>query len=180
MKPKLHDGIKVYSVTAQVLPEERAKLLQLGFDGVMMKPFREQELLTLFKDDTSFVELEELQPEKHMDISFNPSYLQKMTFGDEEQLVKILKRFNEDCLQDIDDLKLSMETNNVSQFSLLVHRLAGRIAQIGSGELAADFRKLEIDVMGQTEINHGIRSEAVRLIPGLYYLVDLVNDYSIS
>jgi signal transduction histidine kinase/FixJ family two-component response regulator len=180
MKPKLHDGIKVYSVTAQVLPEERAKLLQLGFDGVMMKPFREHELLTLFKDSSSFMEVEEVASDKHMDISFNPSYLQKMTFGDEEQLVKILKRFNEDCLQDIDDLKLSMDDNNVNQFSLLVHRLAGRIAQIGSGELAADFRKLEIDVMGQTEINPGIKSEAVRLIPGLYYLVDLVNDYSIS
>lgn len=175
MKPKLNPDVKVFSVTAQVLPEERAKLLELGFDGVVMKPFREQELLSLLTN--SGVEQTE---EEFPDITFNPSYLEKMTFGDEEQLFKILKRFNEDCLQDIEDLKLSMDTNNVSQFSLLVHRLAGRIAQIGSSELAADFRRLEIEVMGCSNINSKLKAEAARLIPGLHYLVDLVSDYSIS
>jgi signal transduction histidine kinase/HPt (histidine-containing phosphotransfer) domain-containing protein len=175
MKPKLNPGVKVYSVTAQVLPQERAKLIELGFDGVVMKPFREHELLNLLGNGAQTALDQELP-----DISFNPSYLEKMTFGDEEQLFKILKRFNEDCLQDIKDLKQSMEINNVSQFSLLVHRLAGRIAQIGSAELAADFRKLEIDVMGQGNINPKLKAEAGRLIPGLHYLVDLVTDYSIS
>ncbi len=175
MKPKLDPNVKVFSVTAQVLPEERAKLLELGFDGVVMKPFREQELLSLLKH-VGGEEIEEELP----DVTFNPSYLEKMTFGDEEQLFKILKRFNEDCLQDIEDLRLSMETNNVSQFSLLVHRLAGRIAQIGSGELAADFRKLEIEVMESSDINPKLKAEVGRLIPGLHYLVDLVTDYSIS
>ena len=179
MKPKLNSDVKVYSVTAQVLPEERAKLMEMGFDGVVMKPFREQELLTLLKAGESQPQLSPLSVASP-DITFDPSYLEKMTFGDEEQLFKILRRFSEDCLQDIDDLKASIESNNVSQFSLLVHRLAGRIAQIGSGELAADFRKLEIEVMGCTEINPKLKASADRLIPGLYYLVDLVNDYSIS
>lgn len=179
MKPKLNADVKVYSVTAQVLPEERAKLMEMGFDGVVMKPFREQELLGLLKDGES-----QQRPSTFAlaspDITFDPSYLEKMTFGDEEQLFKILRRFSEDCLQDINDLRTSIEENDVSQFSLLVHRLAGRIAQIGSGELAADFRKLEIEVMGCTDINPKLKATADRLIPGLYYLVDLVNDYSIS
>jgi signal transduction histidine kinase len=179
MKPKLNADVKVYSVTAQVLPEERAKLMEMGFDGVVMKPFREQELLGLLKDGES-----QQHPSTFAlaspDITFDPSYLEKMTFGDEEQLFKILRRFSEDCLQDINDLRTSIEDNDVSQFSLLVHRLAGRIAQIGSGELAADFRKLEIEVMGCTDINPKLKATADRLIPGLYYLVDLVNDYSIS
>ena len=176
MKPKLSPDVKVYSVTAQVLPEERAKLMDMGFDGVVMKPFREQELLGLLRNG----ELEPSDVNSRTDITFDPSYLEKMTFGDEEQLFKILKRFSEDCIQDIEDLRASMESHNVSQFSLLVHRLAGRIAQIGSSELAADFRKLEIEVMGGNEINPKLQAEADRLIPGLYHLVDLVNDYSIS
>ena len=176
MKPRLNPDVQVYSVTAQVLPEERTKLMEMGFDGVVMKPFREQELLGLLRNG----EVQGTETASRTDITFDPSYLEKMTFGDEEQLFKILKRFSEDCVQDIEDLTKSMESNNVSQFSLLVHRLAGRIAQIGSSELAADFRKLEIEVMGCTEINPKLKAEADRLIPGLYHLVDLVNDYSIS
>lgn len=176
MKPTLNPDVKVYSVTAQVLPEERARLMAMGFDGVVMKPFREQELLGLLRNE----EVQDPNAALAPDITFDPSYLEKMTFGDEEQLIKILKRFTEDCMQDITDLKVSMDNNNVSQFSLLVHRLAGRIAQIGSSELAADFRKLEIEVMGCTEINPKLKAEADRLIPGLHHLVDLVNDYSIS
>ena len=181
MKPKLSPEVKVYSVTAQVLPEERAKLVDMGFDGVVLKPFREQELVALLRDRNAPQAEPESQPSTNKtNIIFNPEYLEKMTFGDEEQLFKILKRFTEDCVQDIEDLRLSMDSNNVSQFSLLVHRLAGRIAQIGSSELAAEFRKLEIEVMGCTEINPKLRAEADRLIPGLFHLVDLVNDYSIS
>jgi signal transduction histidine kinase/FixJ family two-component response regulator len=176
MKPRLNPDVQVYSVTAQVLPEERTKLMDMGFDGVVMKPFREQELLGLLRNG----DVQGTEAASRTDITFDPSYLEKMTFGDEEQLFKILKRFSEDCVQDIEDLTKSMESNNVSQFSLLVHRLAGRIAQIGSSELAADFRKLEIEVMGCTEINPKLKAEADRLIPGLYHLVDLVNDYSIS
>jgi len=175
MKPTLNPDVRVYSVTAQVLPEERAKLMEMGFDGVVMKPFREQELLGLLRNGDT-----DNEAAVRTDVTFDPSYLEKMTFGDEEQLFKILKRFSEDCVQDIEDLRGSMENNNVSQFSLLVHRLAGRIAQIGSSELAADFRKLEIEVMGCTEINPKLKREADRLVPGLYHLVDLVNDYSIS
>ena len=175
MKPTLNADVRVYSVTAQVLPEERAKLMEMGFDGVVMKPFREQELLGLLRNGDT-----DNEAAVRTDVTFDPSYLEKMTFGDEEQLFKILKRFSEDCVQDIEDLRGSMENNNVSQFSLLVHRLAGRIAQIGSSELAADFRKLEIEVMGCTEINPKLKREADRLVPGLYHLVDLVNDYSIS
>lgn len=175
MKPTLNPDVRVYSVTAQVLPEERAKLMEMGFDGVVMKPFREQELLGLLRNGDT-----DNEAAVRTDVTFDPSYLEKMTFGDEEQLFKILKRFSEDCVQDIEDLRGSMENNNVSQFSLLVHRLAGRIAQIGSSELAADFRKLEIEVMGCTEINPKLTREADRLVPGLYHLVDLVNDYSIS
>ncbi len=181
MKPRLNPEVKVYSVTAQVLPEERAKLVDMGFDGVVLKPFREQELLTLLRDRSApETEAAGQVPADKPNIIFNPGYLEQMTFGDEEQLVKILKRFTEDCVQDIEDLRLSMDSNNINQFSLLVHRLAGRIAQIGSSELAAEFRKLEIEVMGCTAITPKLRAEADRLIPGLFHLVDLVNDYSIS
>ncbi|RZM29853.1 MAG: response regulator, partial [Pedobacter sp.] len=114
MKPKLSPEIKVYAVTAQALPEERQDLLDQGFDGVMIKPFREQELLALFDESCAQ--------------RFDPAYLEKMTFGDVEQLHKVLDRFVTDSLADIAALK---ESGGAAQ-GLLVHRLAGRIAQIGS------------------------------------------------
>lgn len=161
MKPRLSPEVKVYAVTAQALPEEQQGLLDQGFDGIMIKPFREQELIALFDESAEG--------------NFDPGYLEKMTFGDEEQLRKVLDRFVTDSLADINALK----EGKAETQSLLVHRLAGRIAQIGSRDLAAAFRELEID------IDAGLPADAVEeelglLIGQLENLISSVNAYSMS
>ncbi|RZM25802.1 MAG: hypothetical protein EOO88_17990, partial [Pedobacter sp.] len=62
---------------------------------------------------------------------------------------------------------------------LLVHRLAGRIAQIGSRDLASEFRELEI------EIQNGLPPAAIAeelkvLVVSLEKLIASVRSYSIS
>src|SRR5690606_29719465 len=42
---KRTESIKIIAFTAQALPEERSKILSEGFDGLLIKPFREAELL---------------------------------------------------------------------------------------------------------------------------------------
>lgn len=161
MKPRLSADVKVYAVTAQALPEERQALLDQGFDGVMIKPFREQELIALF---------DEADCQR-----FDPSYLEQMTFGDEEQLRKVLDRFVTDSLADI----AALQQSTGAQQSLLVHRLAGRIAQIGSRDLAAAFRQLEIDMAGGLPAPE-VQEELELLTEELQQLIAGVNAYSIS
>ena len=93
----------------------------------------------------------------------NPENLKKMTFGDQNQLKKVLERFVTDCLADIELLKEQIQNKDFNLSRLIVHRLAGRTGQIGYKGLAYEFRKLEQKLYPEntfseelvSEINHG-------------------------
>src|SRR5690606_21248727 len=110
------------------------------FDGIIRKPFKEQDLLSVFSVDTDtdsdVVDID--------DFAFDTTALVKMTFGDRRQLNKILHRFVEDCHADMALLDQSLKAQHTDNLSLLLHRLAGRIAQMGVKQLAAEFRTAEI------------------------------------
>jgi signal transduction histidine kinase/HPt (histidine-containing phosphotransfer) domain-containing protein len=158
MRQKVPGDVKIFAMTAQVMPEEKEHVLAGGFDGVVGKPFREQELLEIFEgakvivnDDpveetTGLVEPVEVPSEPEEPVLFDPTYLEKMTFGDQDQYDRILNRFNLDCQNDQQELLENLEKENYDHVSLLLHRLAGRLAQMGSRDLAASFRLMEIEV----------------------------------
>ncbi|WP_316802107.1 ATP-binding protein [Pedobacter nototheniae] len=147
LKKKLPADVKFFAITAQVLPEEREIVLSEGFDGLIMKPFRMVDLLSIFEKTEILPE----QPE------FDLSSIEKMTFGDQQLLDKILNRFKLDCRTDTAELKESLDENDAEKSRLLVHRLAGRTAQMGAKTLATAFRTLEIEVDGKglTQENRG-------------------------
>ncbi|MCX2475514.1 ATP-binding protein [Pedobacter sp. MC2016-05] len=136
LKKKLPHTVKFYAITAQVLPEEREMVLSEGFDGLIMKPFRSIDLLSIF-DKIKIIE------EK---AEFDFSSIKKMTFGDQQMLEKILTRFKKDCIDDAESLKNHINENDQDKSRLIVHRLAGRTAQMGSKNLANVFRTLELEI----------------------------------
>src|SRR3546814_7910884 len=69
-----------------------------------------------------------------------------MTYGDREQIRKILDRFVEDTGNDINQIYHSMELSDREKLLLLLHRIAGRTAQIGARDLAAQFRTTELSL----------------------------------
>ncbi|MGY3053536.1 signal transduction histidine kinase/FixJ family two-component response regulator [Pedobacter sp. UYEF25] len=139
LKKKLPAHVLFYAITAQVLPDERALVLTEGFEGLIMKPFRAADLLSIFDR----VDMDDVQPE------LNLANMEQMTFGDREMLKEILKTCKFDSLEDGKQLKVSLEEENQSDARLIVHRLAGRMAQIGSKTLSTAFRLLEIDIAEQ-------------------------------
>jgi signal transduction histidine kinase/CheY-like chemotaxis protein len=156
LKKKLPHTVKFYAITAQVLPEEREMVLSEGFDGLIMKPFRSVDLLSIF-EKTKIVE------EK---AEFDFSSIEKMTFGDQQMLEKILTRFKKDCIDDAESLKNHIHENDQDKSRLIVHRLAGRTAQMGSKNLANAFRTLELEIAKKglsSEINAEIFNQLKKL-----------------
>ncbi len=139
-------NILIYALTAQVLPEETAQVLNSGFNGLLMKPFKEEQLLSILVNGHLQVPKEDIDTAPEFDLSA----LEKMTFGDRNQTVNILRRFIEDCTQDIKTLENSIKAQNLEEASLLTHRIAGRVAQVGAKPLAALFREQEL-VLQQAE-----------------------------
>lgn len=150
LRERMGSGVKVFAITAQVLPDEREFLLNNGFDGLVMKPFRENELLAIFSEEISLSltsesqheQEPEIREEEKIELDLGP--LRKMTFDDEDQLKKILDRFVMDSENDILETQQALEKKDGERLRLVTHRLAGRIAQIGSRKLATEFREMEI------------------------------------
>jgi signal transduction histidine kinase/DNA-binding response OmpR family regulator len=146
LRERISADVLIFALTAQTLPGECEFVLKGGFDGMLMKPFKERDLLTMVMQHVVDAEA---MPEIKLDIN----KVEKMTFGDKRQLNKILKRFTEDCIDDIAELRLSMENYDNEKLVLLVHRIAGRTAQIGATDLAADFRIAEMDFLNNDLVN---------------------------
>jgi signal transduction histidine kinase/FixJ family two-component response regulator len=166
LKKRLPANVKFYAMTAQVLPEERAIVYEQGFDGIILKPFKEQEIL-------SILGLQEIAEKPEFDLST----VQKMTFGDAELLEKILTRFEQDCLNDIDELNSFILKEDRENCSLIVHRLAGRTAQMGASDLAQSFRALELEINEQG-LNDNFKKDAFVAIENLQKLIEYMRDES--
>jgi signal transduction histidine kinase/CheY-like chemotaxis protein len=129
--------VRFYVLTAQALPEERVMLMQLGFDGILMKPFHAHNLMALLQQSgTPGVSGEAV------DLDFTA--LNEMTFGDESLLREILEQFVHDMRTDLSNLRLVSDQENREVAADLMHRLAGRTGQMGIGNLAEKLRKAEI------------------------------------
>lgn len=188
MRERIPGDVKIYAMTAQVLPEELEAVLQQGFDGLIMKPFRENDLLAIFGADeeenpadvSKEVPAKDQNGEKSIadhpqNIEMDISVIEKMTFGDQELLLKILNRYKEDCFLDIVELEQSVVAGNLPLARLIVHRIAGRTAQMGSGQLAAEFREMEIRLADASDISAKDRQAITALISKIHLLMQLVD-----
>ncbi|MBC7655526.1 MAG: response regulator [Oligoflexus sp.] len=174
LKTKLPQNIKYYAITAQVLPNERDSILDSGFDGIVMKPFKTADLLGIFENKHADIVQKEIIP-------INLDQLKKMTFGNQQQLEKILKSFIVTCKEDKVLLKNAIVNSDKEEVRLIIHRLAGRIAQMGAKKLASDYRKMELEIEAADFISENIKLKINGLLSKLNTLIKTLenNNYSI-
>lgn len=170
MRKRVPADVKLYAMTAQVLPEELEAVLEQGFDGLIMKPFRESDLLSIFSTEGVVQEI----PVASV-VELDTSVVEKMTFGDHELLLKILGRFKEDSQNDMAELQQSVAAGDLPLSRLIVHRVAGRTAQMGSGQLAAEFRTAEQEFADAEHMDQELKEKAGTLIVKLHSLMKLVD-----
>jgi len=163
LRKRLPNHVKYYAITAQVLPDEQQAVLDQGFEGVIIKPFKAEDLLALFA----------IEPAMER-IDFDDSSLQKMTMGDQEMMAKILASFIRDCEEDQALIQQSITHQNQPEVRLVVHRLAGRIAQIGAKELGAAFRQLEQEVAATEKLDAAIQNQISASLAQLQSLLKTV------
>ncbi len=131
LKERLTNNIRYYAITAQVLPDEQASVLAEGFEGIVMKPFTAADLLAVLGFGES-------------PASADWGVLDQMTMGDHALKKRILQGFVEEGTKDLQELGQALKKKDEAFVHLLVHRLAGRLAQVGMKKLAHSFRELDI------------------------------------
>jgi signal transduction histidine kinase/CheY-like chemotaxis protein len=149
LRSRVPASCRIMALTAQALPEEREAILAQGFDGLLMKPFREQELLALIEAPAP-VGLPRAAPvvaAQQADFSA----LIRMTGGQEAVLQAVLHQFMAETQQDLEQLQRSLQApewdRTPEAVIEVIHRLAGRCGQIGAKKLPARLRAVEVALL---------------------------------
>lgn len=120
-----------------------------GFDGILVKPFTEKSLLEALDSDRS----------EHAEMAF--PQLERI-IDDPEERRTILLQFRIDTHNDLMLLETAASQNNLETMELVAHRLVGRFAQLEQPELAADVKKLEMQLnrgkYGQAELEKAVNA----------------------
>jgi len=163
---------RLYALTAQVMPEERASVLEQGFNGLLLKPFKEKELIELIRQDNK-------QPAgSNIHELLNMKAIERMTFGDIGETAKILNRFAEDSFNDIDELCSMINEKQVDNILLITHRIAGRTAQAGAAELSKNFRLAEMSLHKEEVLTQKWTRNVLELADELHHLATVAQQYT--
>jgi CheY-like chemotaxis protein/anti-sigma regulatory factor (Ser/Thr protein kinase) len=130
LRRKIPGNTRIIALTAQVLPEEKESILKNGFNELLLKPFTEKELIGVLNQ----------KPQTKAATGFDLRMLEQM-IDDREQLNLILQQCHHDTMHDINELSHAVQKNNLEITSLIIHRLAGRVGQVGEKKLATQLRK---------------------------------------
>lgn len=142
LRKKVSTETKIVALTAHVLPQEKNDLLASGFDHVLTKPFRERELLAQLGITTGISSGEGSQG-RTSDLRI----LRQMTMGDDELFQSVLQQFLQETKDDIESLQETMKYLDYPKIRELIHKLAGRIGQVGVEKLSEKLRKIEDDIV---------------------------------
>ncbi|HET6543101.1 MAG TPA: ATP-binding protein, partial [Chryseolinea sp.] len=136
------------ALTAHVFSQEKQQLIDEGFNAILSKPFREEELLQVLglkiqeqvSGDTNFA-----------DLDF--SMLRKVTMGDESLFQSILLQFQEETENDLQRLHEGLKNPEAQTLREIVHKLAGRIGQMGAFRLSAKLHDIENEIVEGSPIS---------------------------
>ncbi len=134
---------RVIALTAQAMPDEKEKIRKQGFDGLLMKPFLEKDLLALF-DMIPAPPMQDTQNAVPLPATFSP--IIDMAGGDAALIRKTLGSYIDTTREDLRLLRACVSSENRQGLIDILHRLAGRTGQMGAGKLSAVLRQTEIQL----------------------------------
>jgi signal transduction histidine kinase/HPt (histidine-containing phosphotransfer) domain-containing protein len=169
LRDKISTNVEIIAMTAQVIPSEQGDILNKGFDALLMKPFKKQDLLEMVSDQ----------------LEINLDSLKKMTLDDPVLLDNIIQGFCKDCVEDRGLIFEALRLKDWEAVTLIIHRLAGRIAQIGIAELAVNLRQIELRLReGKDESKESLKKDIMDTLTQINIIVEMFESkrlvYSIS
>jgi signal transduction histidine kinase/DNA-binding NarL/FixJ family response regulator len=144
LRKKYKSETTFVALTAHVFTQEKQQLIDQGFNRILSKPFREEELLHLFGLKAKEASLGQPNGEPALDLSM----LRKITMGDESLFQSILLQFQEETEIDLQRLDEALKTNlDAIKIREVVHKLAGRVGQMGAQALSTELHEIENEIV---------------------------------
>ncbi|MDO9552777.1 ATP-binding protein, partial [Rhodonellum sp.] len=145
--PEYHQ-LPILAMTANVFVKEKNKLLEEGFDDLLLKPFTESQILKKigFLLHLTKIPVQQIGKQRNEDIKpYNLEDLRKFCMGDEDLLLEVMTDLVSSTAADLRELEVAMEAKNYSIVREITHQLSSRLGQVKvpSGQKA---REIEISI----------------------------------
>ncbi|WP_205504320.1 ATP-binding protein [Rufibacter psychrotolerans] len=178
LREKISADVQIFALTAEALPEERESILAQGFDGLLMKPFREQELMAVVHGIAVTGPMPAGEaPVVGVELDLSP--LRQMLGHDEEMLKAVLAQFITETGQDLEGLTRSLSAQHPAEVQEALHRLAGRTGQVGAKKLSGQLRKVETLLRAQEPLQL-LQPEILQLTEDVLLLKKIIQEKAAS
>lgn len=164
LRDKISTSVEIIAMTAQVLPSEQGDILSKGFDALLMKPFKKQDLLDIVSD--------------RLEINLDP--LKRMTLNDPVLLENVIQGFCQDCKEDQEQVIAAIHAKDWETVTLIVHRFAGRIGQIGISELAVGLRQVELKLRTEDADQESLIKDIIDLLKHINIVIEMFERNKLS
>lgn len=147
-----YQNLPILAITANVFADEKSKLTNVGFNGIILKPFKEDHFIKRIAEQ---LDLEPVQMELDTEIkvgqnpenetSYDLTDLEKFCMGDEEMLIEVLGDIVDTTKTDLQKLEIAKKEEDFSSIREITHQLSSRLRQIKmkAGELA---KEIEVSI----------------------------------
>jgi len=140
------DRLSVLATTLSNDKNEIQRYLEAGFDGVLTKPYYEQDLLTLInlhmKD-----QLQEDEQKSPVPVppptTFNVEQLKKIGNNDEEFVIRMLEKFLQSATECSENLMAALPESNWARIKTAAHKNIPSYSLMGAGEMVKDLEFIE-------------------------------------
>ena len=167
------------ALTAHVFSQEKEQLLEEGFNRILTKPFREEELMHLFGLKVRNEKSADQEHQTNGSIALDLSMLKKITMGDEALLQSIMLQFQEETAADVQRLATALNTRNSGSIREVVHKLSGRVGQMGAMQLSADLHEIENELVEGTAVE-SILDKVVAVKVQVSTLLESIRAYTLQ
>jgi signal transduction histidine kinase/CheY-like chemotaxis protein/HPt (histidine-containing phosphotransfer) domain-containing protein len=161
--PALHK-IPVLAMTANVFVDEKHKLIESGFHDLILKPFKEDQIVLKIGEILELPKLYMSVSDPSSDLSgsaYNLIDLKKFCMEDEELLQDIIYDFVNITSKNLRSLEQALLTSDYKAIMGICHQLSSRLAQI---KVPASEKAKQIEVSIKNNDNNGINEKVKSLI----------------
>ncbi|MFM2145579.1 MAG: hypothetical protein RL732_415, partial [Bacteroidota bacterium] len=132
VRKNLHQPIKIVALTANALPEEKEKCFKAGFDQVIFKPFKKEELMSACINNLQDKKSASSTPvnDKARKL-YDLELLSEMVEHDKNQMDYLLQQFFKETPRKLTKLKKALADKNKAEIRKIAHYLSSSVHHLG-------------------------------------------------